>query len=627
MNKFTLYLGANFISHDASIFGIIDNEFFAISEERFTRYKHDAIWPIESLKALQKFILTKNFKVHKIICTIPTEIQSDVCIVDRYSNESFIRKIINAPFLGEYLEREKSLTNRLSWFWLILKNLAKKNISVYEIFIWIRTRMVKRTLKYWVLHHISKIFDGVEIEVRYLDHHMAHALSASLISGFAESIVLTMDGYGDGAFTKAYVFKNNRLSLISESRSITVDTTCYEIPNELRRLGIFDELSVGHAYSIITWLSGFRPCADEGKVEALAAFGDVDNQLLSCMHLTAKVRDFNIEIIGDEYLKLFHLPDSHAKLKKIPKENLAATMQQFLEDIYLKLIDNLITSYGIDAISLSGGVAANVILNMKIFKYFDAKTFITPAMGDDGIAMGAAFSGIIQDESDYLNNISKINKKKNGMPYYGTEYSKSDVEKILNSTHGLPIAWEWVGSSWPKICADLVAHKNEIGAIFNGRCEFGPRALGNRSIIADLRDPKNTKRLNLLVKSRPGFQPFCPAFMQEELKVLFEGGYENLHMTSAFKMKAEYIELLPCAVHVDGTARVQFVTNESNFYLYQMLVEIKKISGYGGVINTSFNKHGRTICESPMDAIVDFLDCGIDFLIMEGYLIRRSEIS
>jgi carbamoyltransferase len=206
------------------------------------------------------------------------------------------------------------------------------------------------------------------------------------------------------------------------------------------------------------------------------------------------------------------------------------------------------------------------------------------------------------------------------MPYFGTSYSPEEILAALKTETG--IKYTYLEDSWPEKAAELVA-EGKVGALFHGRMEWGPRALGNRSIIADCRDPEITKKINGSIKNRPLFQPFCPSILEEERERLFEKSYPNKHMTCAFRMKQEFRDKIPASVHVDGTGRAQFVEEKDNPMYYRYLKELKRLTGYGVSINTSFNKHGRTIVETPKDGIRDFLDTNMDFVMMEGYLITR----
>lgn len=619
MSKSTLYTGANFVSHDASVFGICDGECFAISEERFTRFKHDALWPLRSLEALRDHFRARE--IGRVICGIPMAGFGRLQTMNVREQELFMRKLVGGRYLKDYESRKRELWHGAGRFRLLASKLAQGAVSFVEVAHWIKGQRTSRPLQAWVEEYLARVFPGSEIKVRFYDHHECHAHSVFGVSGFEDALVITMDGWGDGAFTSIYHGGCDGLRLLSRSESIRVDTSAYDLTEEVRHVGIFDELSVGHAYSIVTWLLDFTPCADEGKVEALAAYASPDPELLALFDSTVRVDSDRIEILRDKFVSVFHDPASHQRMSAMPREVVSATIQRFLEDVYLKLVREAASRHGMKNICLAGGVAANVILNMKIFADLGLNIFVIPSMADDGTSMGAA----IRAASDELAGeaLLAFDKAANGMPYYGTQYSAEQTLAALESNHGLPVRWEWLGDSWPERCAELICEQQAIGALFHGRCEFGPRALGNRSIVADLRNRENTKRINLLVKSRPGFQPFCPSFMDDEMDRLFEQAYPNRHMTCAFRMKEDFVDAIPCAVHVDNTARVQFVTATSNADFYRLLGEIRRRSGFGGVLNTSFNKHGRTICENPLDALTDFVDCNIDFLMLNGYLVTR----
>jgi carbamoyltransferase len=209
------------------------------------------------------------------------------------------------------------------------------------------------------------------------------------------------------------------------------------------------------------------------------------------------------------------------------------------------------------------------------------------------------------------------------MPYFGTSMHRKDVEAAIAAFEHEIEATD-LGDAWPERIGELVV-RHRVGGIVHGRMEWGPRALGNRSIIADPRDASIKALLNDSIKKRSSFQPFCPSIMIEEQERLFADSYQNRHMTCAFRMREEYWDALPGAIHADGTARVQFVSMEDNANYYRILRKVKEITGFGVLLNTSFNKHGRTIVETPADAITDFLDTNMPFLCIEGILITRKD--
>jgi carbamoyltransferase len=206
------------------------------------------------------------------------------------------------------------------------------------------------------------------------------------------------------------------------------------------------------------------------------------------------------------------------------------------------------------------------------------------------------------------------------MPYFGDEYTRDQVKQALDGFDN--ITYEDLKDNWPQEAAISVS-KGKICALFQGKMEFGPRALGNRSIIANPMFEDTRQKINSTVKRRPHYQPFCPSILEEERERLFRSSFSHKHMAIAFRMKDEFIKDLPCAVHVDGTARPQFVEEKDNPNYFRYLRALKDITGYGVSLNTSFNLHGRTIVRTPEDAVIDFIDCNIDELFIEGYRVRR----
>jgi carbamoyltransferase len=209
------------------------------------------------------------------------------------------------------------------------------------------------------------------------------------------------------------------------------------------------------------------------------------------------------------------------------------------------------------------------------------------------------------------------------MPYWGPEFSKKEVEEELKKWEK-EIAYLDLGDNWEDIVAELIAN-GKIVSIFQGRMEFGPRALGNRSVLGDPRTMKTRDRINSTIKRRPWFQPFAPSVLAEEKDRLFEKAYLNKHMTMAFRVKKVYWDKIPSAMHVDGTARAQFVEKKDNPSYYKIIEKFKEKTGYGIIVNTSFNLHGRTIVMTPEHAIRDFIDCGIDAMVIEGFLVVNKK--
>lgn len=268
----------------------------------------------------------------------------------------------------------------------------------------------------------------------------------------------------------------------------------------------------------------------------------------------------------------------------------------------------------------SGGTFANVKLNMAIFEKSGIKNqYIIPAMSDSGAAVGAL---ILRLNELGLISFNTFKQKHHQMPYWGSKATEQEIKNAIAKFSDL-ISVQDLGPGWPEIIATMVCD-GKIGGIFHSRCEYGPRALGNRSILADPRRQDSKERLNKVIKGRPLFQPFCPSILEEDRLELFEYSYPNKHMTCAFKMKDCYVKEFPSSVHIDGTGRPQFVEESDNPNFYRLLKKVKAIISKGILINTSFNKHGRTMVLKPEHAITDFIDSQMDFLCIEGKLITRK---
>jgi len=421
-----------------------------------------------------------------------------------------------------------------------------------------------------------------------------------------KTLVFTLDGWGDGKYSTLWIFHKKDFRLVSQSNTNILNG----------RL-----TSIGTIYSLFTEVLGFTPNSDEGKTEALAAYGEINKELYNVLkegYILNKRElrwEYNLKILkklyDKKYLKQWK--------EKIGDENFAATIQSWLEDTVVEYLNVAYEKFKIPRLAMAGGVVANVIMNLNIFERTPfEELYIFPAMGDDGAAAGAAILKAIElgEDISWLKDLE--------MPYWGPGYSKGDLEKELEKKKWKDrITYKYVGEKWPELAAEMIA-EGKIIAIYQGRMEFGPRALGNRSILADPRNPKTRDKINSTVKRRPWFQPFCPSVLEEERERLFEKSYKHKHMAIAFRMKKEFWDKLPSAMHIDGTARPQFVEEKDNPNYYLLLKKFKELTGYGIVINTSFNLHGRTIVRTPEDAITDFIDCNIDALFIEGYLVKRK---
>jgi len=465
--------------------------------------------------------------------------------------------------------------------------------------------------------YIKEVFEEHGIrpkKVEFFDHHLCHAIGAYYFSHFAGSrcISLTLDRWSDGCFSRAYIFDAKGHELIGESpiRQVDHEGIGIDLSHDLTSIGVL--------YGNFTVALGLRRYSDEGKVEALAAFGEKDgamyDALVEATIVEAEGIDYDVESIKPFYDREY----LRKKSEEIGKENFAATIQCYLEDTVVSYLEKVSQKYpDIETLCLSGGVAANIIMNLNIYERTKfEKLYIFPPMGDEGVAVGAALLKALEEGED----ISWVNQ--NYMPYFGNVLGKSEVETAIEKFSS-KVEAHYIGEEWYLNAAESIA-KKRIVAVVQGRMEFGPRALGNRSILANPTDPAIKDRINLTVKRRPRYQPFCPSILEEERERLFEKSFPHKHMAIGFRVKEEFHDKIPSAIHVDGTARPQFVEEADNPNYYKLLKHVKELTGFGVVINTSFNLHGRTIVHTAEDALQDFIDCNIDELYFEGFKVVRK---
>ena len=467
--------------------------------------------------------------------------------------------------------------------------------------------VVGRAFTNYILLNFNK-FNLKPKKIFFYEHHLCHAMPSYCLSPFNgdKAIALTIDGQGDGFFSKLYVFNG-----LEDYKLIGQSTADF--------IGGGDRfLSIGRLYNYFTKAMDLRPNSDEGKVEALAAFGKPDNELFQHLMSATYIDKSNFSINFDikKIEPFYDLDWLKEQRKRVGDENFCASVQSYLEDTIVDYLNFAYEKYPINNLCLSGGVAANIIMSLNIYERTKFRNiYVLPSMADDGLAIGSAILTAI----DLGEDVSWL--KDFVMPYFGDSFTREEVKKALDSFDN--ITYEDINNDWPQEAAIAVS-KGKICSLFQGKMEFGPRALGNRSIIASPMLEGIRQKINSTVKRRPSYQPFCPSILEEERERLFKRSFSHKHMAIAFRMKDEFIKDLPCAVHVDGTARPQFVEEQDNPNYYRYLKELKNITGYGVSLNTSFNLHGRTIVRTPEDAVVDFIDCNIDELFIEGYRVKRK---
>ena len=595
-------VGINIIGNDHAI-ALWDSKtdyFFAISLERITRIKHDKKGLLQIKKEYPEI-----FSEIDLVCVGSTgddgrTISMNRKLISTLKNQNLIYETFKPRFIKE----EKALYQNLK------NNFIKLGINNVIKFFKnkIRKRLSSNKNSHTEVEKYIKSFFNKSSKVVFYEHHYSHAASAYFYSPYKlenNVLVVSIDGFGDGLFSKAYVVNNGVMDSIRESNNwvVTGASTTFKF------------FSLGILYANFTEAMDLQVNSEEGKVEALAAFGNFDNEIYHKLNKSILIQDGVISgLPGVE--KFYDLEWLKMHREKIGKENFCAAIQEFLNNSVLTYLKQLKEITKTDTLCLAGGVVANVIANLKIYESdIFSNIFIVPSMADDGTAIGALAIGAIENNLDFSKN--KFSK----MPYWGPEIKRNDIEKELFNYKDF-ITYQYK-KNWQEDISNRLK-EGQIGALVQGKMEFGPRALGNRSIIASPIFAEMVDKINLNIKKRPKYQPFCPSCLEEERERLFIKSYPNKHMTAAFRLKKEFANKIPSACHIDLTARPQFVDKTDNPDFYKLLVLMKEKTGYGILINTSFNKHGRTIVRTAKDSIIDFLDCKLDFLILGDYLITRK---
>lgn len=424
----------------------------------------------------------------------------------------------------------------------------------------------------------------------HMDHHFCHATSAYYTAGFEDCIVITLDGGGDGLCSRVYRVKNGKFE-------------------HLHRLGSYH--SIGNYYAYITKISGFTAHKHEGKITGLAAYGQ------------PVYRDLLAEMIGYDNGDIRNKGNAYYwsavnKIKKrLPRdykiEDLASSMQTLLEDVVVDYCKYWIEKTGISNVALAGGVFANVRLNQKVHEldHID-NIYIHPGMGDEGLSFGAALNPVALQKGAFSETLHDA--------YLGPGFNDKEIEGALkrrgvNYTHHENIEAE---------IANLLS-KGYVVARFNGRMEYGPRALGNRSILYQPNDKSANDWLNKHLH-RTEFMPFAPAVAYENASRCFDNtaGAENAarFMTITFNCTDEMKQLCNGVTHVDGTARPQLVREEDNPSYYKIIREYERITGIPSIVNTSFNVHDEPIVCTPDDALNGFIDGDLDYLAIGPFLVE-----
>ena len=600
-------LGISAFYHDSAA-AIVQNGSLvaAAQEERFTRKKHDADFPIHAIK---------------------------YCLRQAGVSISQVDAIV---FYDKPLLKFERLLETYYGF-------APKGLLSFlkAMPVWLKEKMF---LKRLMREHLEKLegYDSKKVKFLFPEHHLSHAASAFYPSPFREAAVLTLDGVGEWA--TASISYGNGESL--------------EIKNELH----FPH-SLGLLYSAFTFFIGFKVNSGEYKLMGLAPYGNADAQ--ETKDFVQKIKASLVDIKPDGSIWLDQSYFDYATGDRMVKEdkwkdlfgferrneeselaqkhcNLAYAIQQVTEEIVLLLAKEAKRITGSENLCMAGGVALNCVANGKLQQANLFKNiFIQPASGDAGGAVGAAFAAY-HIYFKQARDADNLNDKMNGA-YLGVQYSDLDIALDLKKYNAITYAFT-NKQERDKKTVDLIAKGNVVGW-FQGRMEFGPRSLGNRSILGDPRNAEMQKKLNLKIKFREGFRPFAPAVRLEDKDEYFEMSSSSPYMLLVAPVKAVirklvpenygnlpmmerlYVERssLPTITHVDFSARVQTIDVKTNPDFWNLLTEFKSQTGCGVLVNTSFNVRGEPPVCTPEDAYKCFMRTEMDYLVIGNYLLSKTE--
>ena len=586
-------LGISAFYHDSAACILKNGEIIAAAqEERFTRKKHDQNFPSNAIK----------------YCLEEANIQS---------SELSLVAFYDKPFL----KFERILETYLAY--------APKGINSFlkAIPIWIKKKL-------WIKILIQDELKDYKGKILFPEHHASHAASAFYASPYQDAAFLTMDGVGEWATASYGVGQGNRMEILAD----------IQFPH-----------SLGLLYSAFTYYTGFRVNSGEYKVMGLAPYGYPKYKNLIYEHLIDVKDDGSFRLNMDyfdyaagltmtsnRFHNLFGGPPRKPESNLTQKEmDLARSVQEVAEEIVFKIAKYVKKVTGEKYLCLAGGVALNCVSNGKLLRsaIFE-DIFIQPAAGDAGGALGCAFIAWHQ----HLGNERKVDGVSDSMKgaYLGPQFSNNEI-KVLLDQKGYKYQ-ELQDNELPEKIADLVADQKVIGW-FQGRMEFGPRALGSRTIIGDARSPETQKTINLKIKNRESFRPFAPSVREENISEYFEidrpspymllvADVKNERQLKMSKEQESYLGLdklniarseIPAVTHVDYSARIQSVNKSTNPRYHEMLTKFNEKYGCPVIVNTSFNVRGEPIVCTPKDAYTCFMRTEMDYLILNNFLLKKSD--
>ena len=594
----TSILGISSFFHDSAASLIIDGEIIAAAqEERFSRIKHDESFPVNSIN----YVLGESkLELHQVDHIV------------------FFEK----PFLK---------FERLLETYLAFAPRGFKSFSL-SMPIWLREKLFMKKFLFDKLKELDSKYLDIN-KISFSEHHYSHAASAYYPSPFKEAIILTLDGVGEWATSTVALGKGNNLKMLKE---------------------IYFPHSLGLLYSAFTYYTGFKVNSGEYKLMGLAPYGNpkYKNKILDALidlkddgSFKLNMKYFNyatgLTMTNKNFSDLFGSPVRDPNNNKIEQfhMDIASSIQALTEEIVLRMVKALVKEYKIKNLCLAGGVALNCVVNGKILKNkLIENIWVQPAAGDAGGSLGAAlaywYSELQKPRKNYKDQMKgsylgpKFNDTeiKNKLDEFKANYKKLNTEELISLT------------------ARELANKKTVGW-FQGRMEFGPRALGGRSILGDPRSEEMQKQLNLKIKFRESFRPFAPSVLREDVNEWFEMNNDSPYMLlvsevkkdKQIKMKTDEDKLfgieklnikrssIPAVTHVDYSARIQTVHKETNLRYYNLIKEFKKNTNCPVLVNTSFNVRGEPIVCTIEDAYKCFMGTNLDILVIEDFILFKDQ--
>jgi len=595
-------LGISAFYHDSAAALIEDGQIVAAAqEERFTRKKHDAEFPENAV----------NYCLEEAGITF-----SDIDFVAFYDK----------PFL----KFERLLETYLSF--------APRGFKSFQMAmpVWLKEKLFQKDMLRKIFKAYDPDFDWMN-KLLFAEHHQSHAASAFYPSPFNDAVVLTMDGVGEWTTTSVAIGSGNKLNMIKE----------IHFPH-----------SLGLLYSAFTYYTGFRVNSGEYKVMGLAPYGEpkyaqtilehvVDVKEDGSFRLNQDYFDYctGLTMTNDKFADLFGGPARKAEEELTQRHmDLAASVQAVTEEIVLRMTRGLAKETGAKNLCLAGGVALNCVANGKILRdgAFE-NIWVQPAAGDAGGALGAALAAYYGFQGQ-PRTVANENAPRDAMKgsYVGPSFEQADIEARLKDAGAVFEVFD--EAAMIDTVAQGLAEEQAVGW-FQGRMEFGPRALGGRSILGDPRSPSMQKTLNLKVKYRESFRPFAPSILREDVGTWFEHTTDSpymlmvapVHEKHRLSMSTEQEALfgieklnvprssIPAITHVDYSARIQTVHEDTNPRYHALITKFKELTGCPVVVNTSFNVRGEPIVCTPEDAFRCFMGTELDILAVGNCVMRKAD--